>query len=123
MKKRKAKFWAIGGIVVLIAGLFGSLGLFGLLPWQGGELYKDPQRRFTMQVDPSWEQVERGERYAHFKIADPPQNLYVLVLEAGTVDDAYSQAFEALGFDQRLLKGGGIGTFGEWQAYTQMDAA
>src|SRR3990172_157958 len=100
MNKRNVRYWIIGGIVVLIAGLVaGGLGMFGLLPWQGGDLYEDPQGRFTMEVDPTWEEVERGGRYTQFKVADPAMNMYMLVLKASTIDDAYSQAFDALGFD------------------------
>jgi CubicO group peptidase (beta-lactamase class C family) len=124
MNKGKVRFWAFGGVALLMFGLIvAGLGLFGLLPWQSGDLYNDPQGRFTMKVDPSWEQIETGGRFTHFRIADPPQSMYVLVVEAGTVDDAFSQAFEILGFDQGLLEGGGFASFGDWQAYTQMDAA
>ena len=50
---RKRWFWITGVFVLIIAGLLvGGLGLFGLLPWQSGELYKDPQGRFTMKVGP-----------------------------------------------------------------------
>jgi len=124
MNKRNVRYWIIGGIVVLIAGLVvGGLGMFGLLPWQGGDLYEDPQGRFTMEVDPSWEEVETDGRYTQFKVADPAMNMYMLVLKASTIDDAYSQAFDALGFDPGLLEGGGFANFGDWQAYTQEDAA
>jgi len=61
MKERKVWYWIVGGVVVLIAGLvIGGLGMFGLLPWQGGDLYEDPQGRFTMQVDPSWNRLRQA---------------------------------------------------------------
>jgi CubicO group peptidase (beta-lactamase class C family) len=121
---QKRWFWITGVFVLLIAGIVvGGLGLFGRLPWQGGDLYEDPQGRFTMQVDPSWEQVETDGHYTQFKVADPPVNMYVLALKAVTIEDAYSKAFDVLGFDPGLLQGGGFTSFGDWQAYTQMDAA
>ncbi len=124
MNKRKVWYWIVGVVVLVIAGLVvGGLGFLGRLPWQKGDLYQDPQGRFTMQVDPTWEQVETDGSYTQFKLSDPPANIYMLVLEAGTVDDAFSQAFEVLGFDTGLLKGGGFASFGDWQAYTQTDAA
>jgi CubicO group peptidase (beta-lactamase class C family) len=124
MNKRKAWVWIAGGFILLIAiVVVGGLGLLGRLPWQGGDLYEDPQGRFTMQVDPSWEQVETDESYTQFKLPDPPANIYILPLEAGTVEEAYSQAFEMLGFDPGLLKGGGFASFGDWQAYTRTDSA
>jgi CubicO group peptidase (beta-lactamase class C family) len=124
MDKREVWLWIAGGFVLLIAiVVVGGLGLLGRLPWQSGDLYEDPQRRFTMQVDPSWELVETDGSYTQFKLPDPPANLYMLVLEAGTVEDAFAQAFEVLGFDQELLKGGGFASLGDWQAYTQVDAA
>jgi len=124
MKKQKVRYWIFGVGILFLAGLLvGGLGRFDLLPWQQGELYADPQGRFTMEVDPSWEQVETDGRYAQFKAPDPPLNLYLLVLDSGTVDEAFSQAFDTLGFDPALLKGGGFAMLGEWQAYTQIDAA
>jgi CubicO group peptidase (beta-lactamase class C family) len=124
MNARNSKLWAIGGAAILIAGIFvGGLGLFGLLPWQGGEIYKDPQGRFTVEVDPNWERVETDGRYAQFKVADPPMNIYLLVLEASTIDDSFSQAFEVVGFDPELLSGGDRAIFGDWEAYSQQDAA
>lgn len=121
---QKRWFWITGVLVLLIAGLvIGGLGLFGRLPWQGGDLYEDPQGRFTMEVDPSWEQVKTDGRYAQFKVADPAVSMYILVLKAGTIEDAYSQAFDVLGFDPGLLQGGAFAIFGDWQAYTQRDAA
>lgn len=124
MKKQKVWYWIYGGGILFLMGLLvGGLGLLDLLPWQNGDLYKDPQGRFTMEVDTSWEQVETDGRYAQFKVPDPPLNMYLLVLDAGTVDEAFSRAFDTLGFDPALLKGGGFAMLGEWQAYTQTDAA
>ena len=107
MNKRRVWFWILGIALLLIVGLVvGGLGLLGRLPWQRGDLYQDPQGRFTMEVNPSWERIETGGRYAQFKVADPAMNIYLLVLKASTIDDAYSQAFDTLGFDPGLLEGG-----------------
>jgi CubicO group peptidase (beta-lactamase class C family) len=122
MKKRKLWFWTIGVVVLLIIGVFVG-GMLGRLPWQTGDLYEDPQGRFTMQVDPSWEQVETDGPYTQFTVADPPMNMYLLVLDASTIDDAFSQTIEVLGFDPGLLVGGGVTTFGDWEAYSQEDSA
>ena len=124
MNKRKLWFWIVGGGVLLIAGLFvGGLGLLGRLPWQGGDLYEDPQGRFTMEVDPSWEQVETDGSYAQFKLPDPPMSMYLLVLKASTVADAFSQAIDTVGFDPALLGGDSFTTFGDWDAYQENDSA
>jgi hypothetical protein len=113
MNKRKVQIWKVGGLVLIIAGLVvGGLGLFGRLPWQkSGDLYEDPQGRFTMEVGPSWERVETGGSFAQFKVPDPAMNVYLLVLEAVTVEDAFSEAFNVLGFDAGLLSGGGFANF------------
>ena len=124
MNKRKVRFWIVGGVALLIIGLFvGGLGMSGRLPWQGGNLYKDPQGRFTMKIDPGWEQVKTEGSYTQFNVPNPPLSMYLLVLKAGTVDDAFSQAFEAVGFDPGLLGGDSVTTFGDWHAYQQTDAA
>ena len=124
MNNRKVRFWIVGGVALLIIGLFvGGLGMSGRLPWQGGNLYKDPQGRFTMKIDPGWEQVKTEGSYTQFNVPNPPLSMYLLVLKAGTVDDAFSQAFEAVGFDPGLLGGDSVTTFGDWYAYQEDDSA
>jgi CubicO group peptidase (beta-lactamase class C family) len=124
MKQRKISLWIMGVVVLLVTGLLvGGLAVLGLLPWQGGNLYEDSQGRFSMQIDPSWERVATDGFFTQFKIADPPTNLYLLVLKSSSIDDAFRQAFEVLGFDPKLLVGGGFASFGNWQAYTQSDEA
>jgi CubicO group peptidase (beta-lactamase class C family) len=123
MNKRKVRFWMIVVFVLLIAGLLmGGLDIFGLLPWQHGKLYEDPRGRFTIETDPSWEQVKTDGRYVQFKVPDPAMNMYLLVLDAGTVDDAFAQAIKVVGFDPGLLGGDNVTTFGDWQAYQQSDS-
>ena len=123
MKKQKLWILGTGGFFLFTVLFLGGLGIFGRLPWQSGDLYADPQGRFTVEIDPSWELLQTDGSYAQFKVQDPPVNMYLLVLEAGTLDDAFSQAFEVLGFDPGLLKGGGYANFDDWQAYTLDDAA
>jgi len=123
MNTRKFWIWGIVGFILFAGLIVGGLALFGRLPWQSGDLYADPLGRFTVEVDPSWEQIQTDGSYAQFKVSDPPVNMYLLALKAGTVDDGFSQAFEILGFDPGLLKGGGFASFDDWQAYTQEDAA
>lgn len=121
--RQKPVFWIVAGIVLVLAGLFAGGSLLGIFPWQGGDLYEDPQERFSLKVDPSWEQIETDGTYTQFKVPDPPMNLYMLVLDAGTIEDAFSQAVEIVGFDPGLLNGGNVTTFGDWQAYGQEDSA
>jgi hypothetical protein len=124
MNKQKVWFWIVGAFVLLFVVLFvGGMGVLGRLPWQGGDLYEDPQGRFTMEVDPSWQEVKMDGSYTQFKLPDPPVNLYLLVIDSGTVDEAFSQAMEVVGFDPALLGGDSFTTFGDWQAYQQDDAA
>jgi len=123
MNKRKVWLWIVGGLVLITTVIVvGGLGLLGRLPWQRADLYEDPQGRFSMEVDPSWEQVETDGSYTQFKLPDPPVNIYMLVLEAGSVNDAFSQAMEVVGFDPGLLGGDSTTTFGDWYAYQQADA-
>jgi hypothetical protein len=76
-----------------------------------------------MQIDPGWERVEADESYTQFKLPDPPMNMYVLVLEASTIDDAFTEAFQIVGFDPDLLTGAASAIIDDWQAYSQEDDA
>ncbi len=80
------------GLILLVIGLFfGWLDLTGRLPWQSGNLYKDPQGRFTMSIDPTWEQMETDGSYAAYRVLNPAMHMYMLALKASTVEDAFSQ--------------------------------
>lgn len=120
---RKRKFWVVSGLLIVIAiVLVGGLIRTGLIPKKSADLYEDPQGRFTIEKG-AWEQVETDGPYAQFKLPDPPLNMYLLVLDAGTVEAAFAQMFATVGFDAGLLSGGNSATFGDWQAYAQEDAA
>jgi CubicO group peptidase (beta-lactamase class C family) len=123
MNKRKVWFLILCGIILFIAGGFvGWLDMSSLLPWQSGNLYEDPQGRFTMKIDPSWEQVKTDGSYGAYRMPNPPMHMYLLAFKASTIDDAYSQALQILGFDQGILIGGGKTSLGDWQAYGKEDA-
>jgi len=123
VEKRKAWLWLVGGFLPIITGLFvGGLGVSGLLPWQSGDLYEDPLGRYTMQTGP-WEEVETDGPYTQFKLANPPMNMYLLVLKARTINDAFSQALEVVGYDPDLLSGGPVAMVGDWRAYSRVDSA
>ena len=121
MNKRKLWPWIIGGIVLIFGVLLGGLSMLGRLPWQKGDLYEDPQGRYSLEVGP-WERVETDDPYTQFKLAEPSMNLYLLVLEAKPINDAFSQALEIVGFDPAILTGDVV-TIGDWQASNVEDAA
>ncbi len=128
MQTKNVRFWNISVIVMVIAGLFvAGLGNFGLLPWQSGKasgnLYQDPQGRFTMTLGPGWEQVQTSGSYVQFKEQDPPYIFNVFVLKASAINDAFSTALQAVGLDPSLLNRGGRAQIGDWQAVNIVDTA
>jgi hypothetical protein len=123
VNKRKILFVIITGIFLLAGSFMGVLGMLGFLPWQSGDLYADPQGRFTLEVGPGWEQVQTDQPYTQFHVADPPVTMYVLAIPAGTVDEAFVQAAGIAGMDPALLKGGAIAQIEDWQAYSTQDAS
>ena len=123
MKKQKRLFLIIGGLILLTGLVVGGLGILGRLPWQKGDLYTDPQGRYTIELDPAWEQVQANGPYMQFQMADPPLKIYLLVLESSTVDAAFSQAADVVGFDPGLLSGGAVARIEDWQVYSKEDAA
>jgi CubicO group peptidase (beta-lactamase class C family) len=116
--------WIVGGVtLVLLAGAaFGVLALLGFLPWQTGTVYEDPQGRFSVNVDPSWERIKADGDYVQYKVPSPPMNVYMLPLKASTVEDAFRQSFETLGFDSALLANGGTMSLGDWSLFSTKDA-
>ncbi|HEX5942115.1 MAG TPA: hypothetical protein VFY66_07545, partial [Anaerolineales bacterium] len=78
MNKRTKLFLIIGGVILLAGLVVGGLGMLGRLPWQQGDLYADPQGRFTVELGSGWEQVEAEGPYMQFQLADPPLKLYLL---------------------------------------------
>jgi CubicO group peptidase (beta-lactamase class C family) len=124
MNKRELRFWIVGGFVLLIGALLaGALGIQGHLPWQKGDLYADPQGRFTVVLSPEWEQVKTDGPYLQFHLADPPFTIYLLALETNATEDAFSQAIEVVGLDPALLTGGAMARIEEWQVYKKEDFA
>ncbi len=127
MSKRKSWFWIVGGVLLVAGLLVGGLSLFGLLPLQSGSqsgnLYQDPQGRFTMTIGPGWEQVQTDGSYVQFKEQDPPYFFNVFVLKASAINDAFSTALQAVGLDPNLLNRGGRAQIGDWQAVNIVDSA
>lgn len=121
--RRKVWFWIVSLSVLIITGfIVGGLGISSLLTWQSGELYEDPLGRFSMQTGP-WQEVETNGPYTQFKLANPSMNMYLLVLKARTINDAFTQALEVVGFDPGLLTGGPVTIVGDWRAYSREDSA
>lgn len=123
MKQRKLWFWIIGGVLVISGLVVGGLGMFGRLPWQRGEVYDDPQGRFTLAPGSGWEQVATNQPYMQFHLAEPPMTLYMLVIPTPTVKEAFAQAAGVVGMDPALLTGGTVAQIQDWEAYSAEDSA
>jgi hypothetical protein len=54
----KKWIWIAGGFVLLAGIAPGGLALLGHRASRAGTRCEDPQRRFSMRIDPSWELVE-----------------------------------------------------------------
>lgn len=123
MNKRKLWFWIIGGFLV-ISGLFvGGLGIFGRLPWQKGDIYADPQGRFTLAPGSDWEPVQTDQPYMQFHMSKPPMTMYLLVVPTPSIEEAFAQAADMVGMDPALLTGGAVAQLQDWWAYGTEDAA
>lgn len=123
MNGKKRWTWiAVGGVVLLAGLLVAGMAVIGRLAWQRGSVYQDPQGRYSIEIDPSWKQIETGGSYAQFKVPEPPLTMYILVLDSVAVEDAFARAFDILGFDPTLLEGDSVITLGDWYAYQDQDA-
>lgn len=123
MNGKKRWTWiAVGGAVLLAGLLAAGMAMIGRLPWQRGSVYQDPQGRFSIEIDPGWQQIETDGSYAQFKVPEPSLTMYILVFDTATVKDAFARAFDALGFDPTLLDGDKVITLGDWYAYQEQDA-
>lgn len=121
---RKRWFWIGGGVLVIAVVAIALLGFLGQLPWQASDRYDDPAGRFSMEIGPAWEEVETGDAaYTQFRIEEPPMDFYVFDAKVDTIEAAFAQAFEHLGFDRALIAAGSGGSIGDWEVLAIEDAA
>ncbi len=71
----KKWIWITGGALLLTGSALGVMALLGVLPWQAGTLYEDPQGRFSVKVEPGWERVAADGDYLQYKMPDPPMDI------------------------------------------------
>ena len=124
MNTRKKLFWILSGALLLVGALVPVwFGLQGQLPWQRGDVYSDPQGRFSLAPGSGWEQVQTDQPYMQLHLSNPPMTLYVLVIPTPTTEEAFAQATDMVGMDRALLTGGDVAQIQDWQAYSTEDSA
>ncbi len=100
MNKRKVWFWIIGGVVLVIAGLFvGGLGILAVSPGRAASSMKTRKGALPWRLTPVGNRSRRMGPTRSLGAGNPPMNMYLLVLKASTIDDAFSQAIKVVGFD------------------------
>jgi dipeptidyl aminopeptidase/acylaminoacyl peptidase len=89
-------------------------------PIGGGLVYGDPDGRFMLPLVGDWTALGTVGPYAHFSLADPPAELYVVPLSAGDMASGADAALAAVGLDSQdlsLVEQGTSGDFPGWETF------
>jgi dienelactone hydrolase len=65
----------------------------------GGYVYGDPRGRFSLPLVGHWTPVETGGTPAHFTLAEPVINLYVVTVESGDLEAGVDTALAQIGVE------------------------
>lgn len=84
---------------------------------QGGNVYEDPEGRFSIPLVGDWTQVETEEAYALLALAEPPLDMYVVTAESSDLEVGIDAALRKLDIDPAALTLKDTGKFGNWNIF------
>jgi hypothetical protein len=74
-----------------------------LAPGPSGDVYGDPEGRFSLPLVGDWTPVETDGSFALFTLADPAIELYVVTVESNDFDAVVDAALSQIGVDASTL--------------------
>ncbi len=107
----------------LIGATFSALGVEKTLDekiagrLREGNVYQDPEGRFTIPLVGDWTQVETNETYALLALTEPPLDMYVVTAESSDLEAGMDAALRQVGIDPGALTLKDTGKFGNWNIF------
>jgi CubicO group peptidase (beta-lactamase class C family) len=80
----------------------------------GGNVYEDPQDRFTIPLVGNWAQVETDGTYALFEVPGLDLSMYVVTVESDDLEAGADVALRQIGIDPSALTKRDDGSLGDW---------
>ena len=82
-----------------------------------GNVYEDPEGRFTIPLVGDWTRVETDGSYAKFALAEPPLDMYIVTVESGDLEAGIDAALRRVSIDPGPLTLKDTGKFGNWNLF------
>ncbi|GAH76026.1 unnamed protein product, partial [marine sediment metagenome] len=104
----------------LIEGTFSALGIESTLAEEdapAGNVYQDPEGRFSMPLIGEWTQVETEEAYALLELTGLPLNMYIITVESDDLEAGIEAALRQIDIDPAALTLQDTGKFGNWNIF------
>ena len=88
---------------------------------QRGNVYEDPEGRFSIPLVGDWTQVETDGTYALLAFTEPPLDMYIVTEESSDLETGIDEALRKLDIDLGALTladtGADTGKFGNWTIF------
>jgi len=82
-----------------------------------GNVYEDPEDRFSIPLVGEWTQIETDGTYAKFALAAPPMDMYLVTAESSDLEAGIEAALRKLDIDPGALTLKDTGKFGNWNVF------
>jgi len=86
-------------------------------PTQEGNVYEDPQGRFSIPLVGDWTEVDTDETYALLRFAEPPLDMYIVTAESSDLEAGIDAALRQIDIDPGALTLKDTGKFGNWNIF------
>ncbi|MEO1644571.1 MAG: alpha/beta fold hydrolase, partial [Chloroflexota bacterium] len=111
--------------LLIITSVF-STSLAQELDICSAEFYENPQQRYAVPLMGNWHEVETGESFTQFMLADPVIEMSITIVEADMLETGVGLALEQVGYDlstltQETILDGGVIDNDPWTYYVYTD--
>ncbi len=82
-----------------------------------GNVYEDPEGRFSIPLVGEWTQVDTDGTYAKFALSEPPLDMYIVTAEFSDLETGMDEALRKIDIDTAALTLQDTGNFGNWNIF------
>jgi len=86
-------------------------------PAEGGNVYEDPEGRFSIPLVGDWTEVKTDGTYALLALTEPPLDMYIVTVESGDLEAGMDAALRIIDIDPAALTLLKTGPFGNWNIF------